>query len=65
MGHLIGDSGYPQSKFLYTPKLNPSTAAENKYNKSHIKTKNVIERVNGVLKSRFRCLCRKLRTKLH
>ncbi|XP_015376291.1 PREDICTED: putative nuclease HARBI1 [Diuraphis noxia] len=47
-GHLIGDSGYPQSKFLYTPKLNPSTAAENKYNKSHIKTRNVIERVKGV-----------------
>eukprot|EP00102_Acyrthosiphon_pisum_P019459 XP_016656669.1 PREDICTED: putative nuclease HARBI1 [Acyrthosiphon pisum] len=63
-GHLIGDSGYPQSKFLYTPKLNPSTAAENKYNKSHIKNRNVIERVNGVLKSRLRCLCRKLRTKL-
>ncbi|KAL4104418.1 hypothetical protein QTP88_019719 [Uroleucon formosanum] len=49
--HLIGDSGYPRSKCLYTPKLNPSIAVENKYNKSHIKTRNVIERVNEVLKS--------------
>ncbi|KAE9540774.1 hypothetical protein AGLY_004019 [Aphis glycines] len=63
-GHLIGDSGYPQSKFLYTPKLNPITVAENKYIKSHIKIRNIIERVKGVLKSRFRCLGRKLRTKL-
>lgn len=64
-GHLIGDSGYAQTKYLYTPKLMPISAADNKYNKAHIKTRNVIEQVNGVLKSRFRCLCRKLCTKLN
>lgn len=35
-----------------------------KYQQSHIKTRNVIERVNGLLKSRFRCLQRKLGTQL-
>lgn len=62
--HLIADSGYAQTKYLYTPKLSAQSLAENKYNKAHISTRNIIERTNGVLKSRFRCLCRKLRTKL-
>lgn len=41
-GHLIGNSGYVQTKYLYTPKLSPQNPADNKYNKAHIKTRNII-----------------------
>lgn len=64
-GLNVGDSGYAQAKYLYTPKLSPQSPADNKYNKAHIKTRNVLERVNSVLKSIFQCLCRKLCTKLN
>lgn len=30
--HLIGDSGYSQTKYLFIPKLMPQNPAENKYN---------------------------------
>lgn len=61
-GICIADGGYAQTQFVYTPHPNPITNAQKKYNYSHIRTRNVVERVNGVLKSRFRCLCRKLGT---
>lgn len=53
---LTGDSGYPLELRLLTPYTTPATDAEIKFNTSHMKTRNVIERSFGVLKSRFRCL---------
>jgi hypothetical protein len=55
-GWLLGDSGYPLERNLMTPFLNPQTNGQMRYNDSHIKTRNVIERAFGVLKMRFRCL---------
>lgn len=42
--------------WMMTPILRPSSAAEVKYNELHAKGRNSIERVNGVLKQRWRCL---------
>ena len=39
-----------------TPFQNPQNANQERYNISHMKTRNVIERTFGVLKMRFRCL---------
>lgn len=64
-GICLADSGYAQTRYVYTPHLNPQSVQERNYNTAHIKTRNVIERVNGVLKSWFRCLTRKLGTKLN
>ena len=53
-GWLLSDSGYGLRQYLMTPKLNPSTQAEEKYNMTHAKTGVLIERAFGVCKSRFR-----------
>ena len=55
-GWLLGDSAYPLRPWLLTPVLNPDTPSEARYNDSHIRTRNTIERAFGVLKSRFRCI---------
>lgn len=53
---LVGDGGYPLEPWLLTPYSTPRTTQEEIFNKKQIKTRNVIERSFGVLKSRFRCL---------
>ena len=53
-GFLLGDSGYALRPYLITPVQNPGTPAENHFNYIHSKTRMVVERAFGVLKSRFR-----------
>ncbi|XP_031333706.1 putative nuclease HARBI1 [Photinus pyralis] len=56
---LIGDSGYPLEPWLLTPVAGINlTDPERRYNMGHKSVRNVIERLNGVLKGRFRCLGR-------
>lgn len=52
-GILLGDNGYPCTKFLLTPLLQTHNRAEELYNESQIRTRNVIERAFGVWKRRF------------
>ena len=55
---LIGDSGYASEKYMMVPFAECTSISQEKYNKSHKKTRNKVERAIGVLKSRFRCLCK-------
>ncbi|KAF9813298.1 hypothetical protein SFRURICE_015780, partial [Spodoptera frugiperda] len=55
-GIILGDSGYAVSSVLLTPFLSPHTNPQENYNKSHIKTRNTVERCFGVWKKRFPCL---------
>ncbi|XP_069128985.1 putative nuclease HARBI1 [Argopecten irradians] len=55
-GWLLGDSGYPLRPWLLTPVAIPASKSDEMYNKSNMKTRNVVERSFGLLKSRFRCL---------
>ncbi|XP_060766174.1 putative nuclease HARBI1 [Neoarius graeffei] len=57
-GWLLGDSGYPLRKWLLTPLANPRTDQEQHYNNLHARTRSVVERTIGHLKSRWRCLDR-------
>lgn len=54
---LIGDSGCMLEPILMTPFLNPQEKSpEARYNLSHIRARNTVERCIGVLKNRFRVL---------
>uniref|UniRef100_A0A8D9B2A9 DDE Tnp4 domain-containing protein n=1 Tax=Cacopsylla melanoneura TaxID=428564 RepID=A0A8D9B2A9_9HEMI len=57
---VLGDSGYAQNAFLFSPLLNPATPQEERYNVTHKKTRNSVERLFGDWKRRFACLRRKL-----
>ncbi|XP_029341144.1 putative nuclease HARBI1 [Acyrthosiphon pisum] len=50
------DSGYTLRQWLLTPINNPSTEAKEYFNAKQMSTRIIIERCNGVMKSRFRCL---------
>jgi nuclease HARBI1 len=64
-GLLIGDSGYAQNSYMFTPVINPVTESEHRYNRAHITTRNIVERLIGVWKRRFACLSRKLQNNIH
>ncbi|XP_008178178.1 putative nuclease HARBI1 [Acyrthosiphon pisum] len=53
---LLGDSGYALRPWLLTPINDPVTDVEQYYNKIQMTTRSAVERCNGVLKMRFRCL---------
>lgn len=56
---LLGDSGFPIEPWLLTPFLNcEENTPEERYNRCHKSTRNIIERCFGILKGRFRCLLR-------
>lgn len=63
-GFLLGDNGYACRSFILTPLLAPRTDKERRYNASHIRTRNLIERTFGILKRRFAVLSIPVRTKL-
>ena len=53
---LLGDRGFGLSRYLITPIQHPTSQAEENFNTSHKRTRQVIERAFGLLKQRFRCL---------
>ncbi|XP_039608641.1 putative nuclease HARBI1 [Polypterus senegalus] len=55
-GILLGDSGYAQTNFLFTPYPHPVRPEQQRYNLAHILTRGLIERMFGVWKNRFQCL---------
>ncbi|XP_017468618.1 PREDICTED: putative nuclease HARBI1 [Rhagoletis zephyria] len=55
-GWLLGDSGYPLQPWLMTPFRNVEHASQQRYNDSHARARNCVERLNGVLKKVFACL---------
>ncbi|XP_054722493.1 putative nuclease HARBI1 [Uloborus diversus] len=56
-GWLLGDAGYRQERHLHVPIEGAIPGSdEDKYNAAHAKGRCVIERCNGILKNRFRCL---------
>lgn len=60
---VLGDSGYGVTNYLMTPLGNPRSRAEQLYNESHIRTRNTVERLFGVLKRRFPVLSNGMRVR--
>lgn len=61
---ILGDSAYPPANYICKPLANPMTYAEKKYQKSQIKTRNVVERTFGGLKRMFPILAFGMQCKL-
>ena len=57
---ILGDSGYPLKRWLLTPFLRPANAAQERFNRRHKQIRSAVERCNGVLKMRWRCLTKPL-----
>lgn len=55
---IKGDSGYGQQPWLNVPLTTVNSEQGERYNKTHKKIRSTVERCIGILKSRFRCLCR-------
>lgn len=63
-GILLGDSGYAQTRYLFTPLINPHGPAEERYNNCHTATRSTVERLFGIWKRRFSCLRRQLANRI-
>lgn len=65
-GVLIGDGGYANDKILLTPfrSGNCITDRQKRYQHAHIRARNVIERLFGQLKNKFRICFNGIQTKL-
>lgn len=53
---LIADAGYPLEPWVITPVAAPNNDRERRFNISQRFCRNVVERFNGVFKSKFRCM---------
>nr|CAI5818940.1 unnamed protein product [Callosobruchus analis] len=53
---LVGDSGYPCKVYLLTPIVSPTTISQQRYNRAHARTRNIVEMLHGVWKPRLTCL---------
>ena len=64
-GILLGDGGDACRPYMMTPIINPLTGPERRYNASHIRTRNTVERMFGKWKGLFSWLSMSLRTSDH
>lgn len=55
-GIILGDSGYPQRSWLFTPIAAPRSVPETRYNVAHRRTRSYVEHAFGLLKTRWRVL---------